>query len=217
MTRVLVPILTAATLLASGLVHGFLSDRWSNRAEESVREARARLDKFPTGVGDWEGVALPPSDLDPPSNEHDYVTRGYVNRLNGSAVSLLMAAGYSRNVWQWHTPDQCYPAQGFELAAPVAKTPVAVEGIEAEFFYADFSRAGGSAPEHRRVFWGFSGDGRWQASDLPKLTFGQYANLYKVYVSRKLLRPGEPLDNDPCLEFLKVALPKLNGTFFPPS
>jgi len=217
MTRVLVPLLSAVTLLASGLVHGFLSDRWSNRAEELVREARARVDKFPTAVGDWEGFALPESELDFGILENDHVSRGYGNRLNGSSVSLLMAAGHARNVWQWHTPDQCYPAQGFELAAPVTKTTVAVDGIEAEFFCADFTKARGSAPDHRRIFWAFSGDGRWLASDLPKLSFGQYTKLYKVYVSRSLPRPGEPLDNDACLDFLKVALPKLNATFFPPS
>jgi hypothetical protein len=217
MTRVIVPLLTAATLLASGLVHGLLSDRWSNRAEEVVREARARLDAFPMRVGDWEGFALPTNDLDLATAGNEHVSRHYANRLNGSSVNLLLAAGHSRNVWQWHTPDQCYPAQGFELAAPVTKTAVAAPGVEAEFFCADFTKARGSAPIHRRIFWAFSGDGRWLASDLPKLSYGQYTKLFKVYVVRGLLRSGEPMDNDACLEFLKIALPKLNDTFFPPS
>lgn len=217
MSRILVPLLTAAVLLASGLAHGFLSDRWSNRSEEQVREARGRLDKFPNRIGDWDGVPRRFSEFEKGTVEDDHVTRGYVNRLNGTAVGMLMAAGHSRNVWQWHTPDQCYPAQGFELVAPVAKTNVAADGVEAEFFYADFTRPLGTTPEHVRVFWAFSGDGRWLASDLPKLTFGQYSNLYKVYVIRSLLRPGEPLDHDPCLDFLKVALPRLNSTFFSPS
>ncbi len=217
MTRVVIPLLSAITLLASGLAQGFLSDRWSHRADEMVRAARARLDTFPQTVGDWDGSAQLYSEFELNPVVDDHVTRAYLNRVNGTAVGMLMAAGYSRNVWQWHTPDQCYAAQGFELAAPIAKTPAPADGVEAEFFVADFTRSLGASPEYVRVFWAFSGDGRWQASDLPKLTFGQYRNLYKVYVTRKLLRPGEPLENDPCLEFLKVALPRLNGAFFPPA
>jgi hypothetical protein len=217
MTRVFIPLLMAATLLASGLVQGFLSDRWSNRADAQVREARARLDAFPMHVAEWDGIVFLSPEADPGATEGDHVSRGYVNRLNGHEISMLMAAGHARNVWQWHTPDQCYPARGYELAAPVAKTAVAVDGIEAEFFYADFTRSRGTTPEHLRLFWAFSGDGRWLASDLPKFTFGQYTNLYKVYVQRKLLHPGEPLDDDPCLDFLKVALPRFNDTFFSPS
>jgi hypothetical protein len=217
MTRVLVPLLTAATLLSSGLVHGYLSDRWDDRADKAVKAARDRLDKVPAALGDWDGFQLAGEDVDPATGDKDFVARAYVNRLNGTSVSVLAAAGYSRNVWQWHTPDQCYPAQGFESASPVSKTYVPVDGVEAQFFYADFTRVRGSAPDHRRIFWAFSGDGRWLASDLPKLSFGQYTNLFKVYVTRSLQRPGEPLEDDACLEFLKVALPKLNATFFPPS
>jgi hypothetical protein len=217
MTRILVPLTSALVVLASGLVHGVLSDRWSNRSEQLVIGARERLATFPMQVGEWEGVQQEFSEFEKGSVEGDHVSRGYVNRLNGAAVGMLMAAGHSRNVWQWHTPEQCYPAQGFELAAPIARTVAAADGVQAEFFWADFTRPLGATPEHVRVFWAFSGDGRWLASDLPKLTFGQYASLYKVYVTRKLRRPGESLDNDPCLDFLRVALPRLNDTFFPSS
>lgn len=216
MRPILLPLLTAAVLLASGLAHGFLSDRWTPRADELVREARGRLDAFPEQVGSWDGTPRRWSEFERAMPEGDFVTREYVNRLNGNSVGMLMAAGHARNVWQWHTPDQCYPAQGYDLVAPVGKTPVPVAGIEAEFFHADFTLPRGSNPVHVRVFWAFSGDGRWLAPDLNQLTFGRFANLYKVYVTRSLARPGEPLENDVCLEFLKAALPRLNETFFPP-
>src|SRR5262249_6315577 len=119
-------------------------------------------------------------------------------------------------VWQWHTPDQCYPAKGYEQVGAIAKAAVPLEGGgEAEFFYCDFTRPRGTQPDHVRIFWCFSGDGRWLASDLPKLEFGRYANLYKFYVLRQLSRPGEPVENDPCLDFAKVALPRLSEAFFP--
>jgi hypothetical protein len=218
MSRVLVPLLTAGLLVASGLAQGFLTDRWSPRAEEAIKEARARLEKIPTRVGDWDGVPRRWSEFDQAEKENDYITREYVNRVNHNAVGMLMAAGRSYNVWQWHTPDQCYPAKGYELVAPIAKATQALEGGgTAEFFYADFTRPRGAEPDHIRIFWSFSGDGHWLASDLPKVTFGQYASLYKFYVLRKLPRLGEPIENDPCLDFAKLALPRLTETFFPPS
>jgi hypothetical protein len=215
MNRLLVPLLTAAILLASGLAHGFLSDRWAPRADEAVREGRARLDTVPEHIGAWDGAPRRLSEFDRTMPEGDFITRQYVNRLNGRVVSMLAAAGHSRNVWQWHTPDQCYPAQGYDLVGQVARTTVAVDGVEAEFFYADFTHAQGSTPVHVRVFWAFSGDGRWLAPDQSKLAFGRFANLYKVYVTRSLTQPGEALDNDACIDFLRVALPRLNDTFFP--
>jgi hypothetical protein len=214
MGRVLIPLLIALTLVASGLAHGYLSDRWTPRADEQVREARARLDAFPNQDGEWDGLPRRWSEFDQGREDRDFITREYVNRLNGNAVGMLMAAGHSRNVWRWHTPDQCYPAAGYDIVAPKSKVSIALDGIDAEFFHADFTLPRGSAPDHVRVFWAFSGDGRWIASD-DRLSFGHYTNLYKVYVLRRLLRPDEPLENDPCLDFLKVALPRLNSAFFP--
>jgi hypothetical protein len=217
MTRVLIPFLSAVTMLAGGLVHGFLSDRWSHLAEDDVREALSKLEEFPLHLGDWDGVPRQWVAFDQSTTEKDFITRAYTNRRDGSTVGMLIAAGLSRNLRQWHTPLQCYPAKGYDQACPVTKSVVDADGIEADFFHTDFTIPRASAPEHVRVFWSFSGDGRWLAPDeeLSQLTFGRYRSLYKVYVLRQLQHPGETLDDDVCLKFLKAALPRLNSTFFP--
>jgi hypothetical protein len=216
MTRVLVPLSIALTLVASGVSQGLLSDRWSSSAEEVVQQAREKLDELPMHIGDWDGIPRQWIAFDQSGAEKDFITRGYINHLNGDSVGLLIAAGLSRNVRQWHTPMQCYPAQGYDCAGPVAKSVIHLDGVEAEFFHADFTLPRASAPDHVRVFWAFSGDGHWLApdSEFSQFTFGRYRTLYKVYVLRQLKRPGEPLDNDSCIEFLKVALPQVNKTFF---
>jgi hypothetical protein len=219
MTRVLIPLLSAAILLAGGLVHGFLSDRWSPLGDDLVQEARGKLDEFPYHVGDWDGVQRHWNAFDQSTTENDFITRAYINRRDGTSVGMLIAAGHARNLRQWHTPLQCYPAKGYDQACPVTKSVVDVDGSEAEFRHTDFTLPRASAPDHVRVFWAFSGDGRWLAPDdnLSQLTFGRYRSLYKVYVLRQLHQPGETLDDDVCLRFLKVAIPKLNSTFFPQS
>lgn len=219
MTRILIPLLTAGILFTSGLVQGLMSDRWSPGANLLVEKARNRINTAPTRIGDWEGVSRHLSEFDVKTedgNDNNTVTRQYVNRLNGNTVNVLMEAGYKQNILQWHTPMQCYPANGYELITSEGlKTKVPVEDVQAEFFYADFKLARGSAPIYVRVFWAWSGDGRWLAPELPKIAFGSHTCLHKLYVVRELLRPEEPLASDPCLDFMKVALPRLNQTFFP--
>lgn len=205
-------------LVASGVVHGLLSDRWTNRTETLVAEARARLDAVPLHIGPWTGTDRSWTEFDERENNDKNVTRQYVNALNGNAVGLLLSAGQSRNLWLWHTPLDCYPANGYEQAAVRSTITIPVEqGVDAEFFHTDFTLPRGSAPLHVRVFWAWSGNGRWQAPDHPKLSFGKFPALYKVYVLRTLLRRDEPLEGDPCVDFLKVVVPQLNQTFFPPA
>jgi hypothetical protein len=216
MTRVLVPLATAVTLIASGVIHGILTDRWTPLGDELVQEARGKLNEFPMQIGDWDGVARQWSAFEEKNSEKDFITRAYANRVNGNRVGILIAAGGTRNLRQWHTPLQCYPANGYDQVAPVEKTVIPVDGIEAEFFHTDFTQPRATAPDHVRIFWAFSGDGAWRApdADLSQLTFGRYRRLYKVYVLRQLDHPGEKPDNDVCIEFLKTALPQLNRTFF---
>jgi hypothetical protein len=215
MKRILVPLGAAVILAASGRIHGTMTDRWTHRADEQVREARARLREVPLQFGDWDGAPRRWNEFDKDATDEEYVTREYVHRKNGTAVGFLIAAGYSRNVWQWHIPPQCYPANGYKLEGSEGKTNLTVDGITAEFHYANYSLARGDMPVRVRIFWAFSGDGRWLAPDQPRLSFGRYRSLYKIYALRRLLRPDESIENDPCLDFLRVTIPRLNQSLFP--
>ena len=117
-----------------------------------------------------------------------------------------------------------YPAKHVRIHAEILRAAaqveaVPVDGIEAEFFHTDFTLPQAAAPDYVRIFWAFSGDGAWRAPDaeLSQLTLGRYRKLYKIYVLRQLDRPGETLENDACIEFLRSALPQMNRTYFPPS
>jgi hypothetical protein len=46
------------------------------------------------------------------------------------------------------------------------------------------------------VFYGWSANGAWEASDHPRLAFASNPVLFKLYVIRELAVPYEPLEGD---------------------
>src|SRR5947209_18783105 len=107
MSRLLIPAVLTVFLVLGGLVHGLWTDRWNPTADALVAEASSRLDKVPLKVGAWQGTAAQWEEIDIPTISERVVTRQYVNRLNGNAVSVLLACGHSRNLWMFHTPAEC--------------------------------------------------------------------------------------------------------------
>src|SRR5207249_251268 len=88
------PALAAAALLIlSGVSHGLWTGRWQ---ESGVLDrAVARLDRIPLTVGDWQGqtaAAVDPKIL-ARADISGSVTRHYVNRRDGSEVSVLLVCG----------------------------------------------------------------------------------------------------------------------------
>src|SRR3954451_18636542 len=111
------PIATAlALVIAAGIVHGRWTLRWSK--SHAVEAAVARLEGVPTAVGDWNGqeLALDPRQLTM-AEIAGHVTRRYVNRRSGAAVTVLLVCGRPGPI-SVHTPDICYAGAGYELAGP---------------------------------------------------------------------------------------------------
>src|SRR5260370_30488546 len=52
MIRIIAAAIASVTLVATGLLHGYWTDRWQTPPE--LAEAGARLAKIPTTLGDWE-------------------------------------------------------------------------------------------------------------------------------------------------------------------
>jgi hypothetical protein len=216
MTRTLPLIVAAAVLLVSGILHGVWTDRWK-AAEEPARFAD-RLAQVPRVIGDWESGES--QELDAKRVEmaqlSGYLLRNYENRRDRSHVSLLIVAGRSGPV-ATHPPDICYVGSGFALAAPPTRFPLqtAAPGQPSEFWAAKFRKGDDAAPSQLRILWAWSGGGPWQAPDTPRLVFARYPALYKLYLVRPLTNADEPLDRDPCLDFLRTLLPELQRSLFP--
>jgi hypothetical protein len=215
MTRTLPLLVAAVVLLVSSLLHGVWTDRWQV-AEEPARFAE-RLEQVPRAIGDWESNEA--QELDPKRVEvaqlSGYLLRTYENRRDKSRVSLLILAGHAGPV-ATHPPDACYVGSGYEMAEPPKRFSLqaAEPALPAEFWAARFHKGDDAAPDQLRILWAWSGGGPWQAPTTPRLTFARYQALYKLYLVRPLTNADEPLDRDPCLDFLRALLPEIQRSLF---
>jgi hypothetical protein len=212
MTRYLPAAAALGLLLVGGLVHGFWTGRWTT--SEAATEAAARLRQIPLTVGDWQG-----ENLDVKTRETEAITgrlyRRYVNRSNGSQVTIVLVCGLPGPV-SIHTPDVCYRAGGFNVGPPV-KVRVNGEpsGPEGEFWSADLDKTTATDQFRQRIYWSWSATGVWTAPDDPRGEFPNQPVLYKLYAVRDLAAGDKPRDDDPCAELLRQLQPQLEKTLFP--
>jgi hypothetical protein len=217
MYRLLLVGVTLGVLLATGLISGLWTDRWTTYREAEIAAAGTKLDKVPLTVGRWYGSDVVENQTTLPEEViGKNIVRRYVNQNNGMAVTVYMNCGPTRPMWYGHLPPECYAGAGYKLSGSVSKQLLSTEStsVPASFRVATFSMDEGGAPVHVRVFWSWSGDGAWQAPDNPNKTFAHYPFLYKIYFIRRLLKEDEPVEGDPCLEFAKLLVPELKKSLF---
>ncbi len=215
MTRMFLPAAAILATLASGIAHGLWTQRWTST--QDVEAAAARMPRLPLTLGDWQGQNLEfdTRQLGPVSG---YLYRRYVNQRTGVVVTMSLAFGRSGPV-SIHTPDVCYAASGFEAASIRKFTPTLDPSQPpAEFQTAQFLRTRTAEQKYLRVFWSWNAGGVWRVSDYPRLAFApRYPVLYKLHLVREMAAPDEPLDGDPCVEFMERLLPELQRTVLAPS
>jgi hypothetical protein len=209
--RYLPAISAIALVIAAGLVHGFWTDRWT--VSRAPAEAAARLDKLPLSVGDWDGQVVA-GDTRSSEAITGQLYRHYVNRKNGSEVTVAIFSGLPGPV-SIHTPDVCYGAAGFKVAARTKyRHPAEGGSPAAEFWTADLHKVRATETLHQRIFWSWTAGGQWQAPDEPRLAFVAEPVLYKLYLVRSLNSTSEPIDGDPCVDLLRQLLPQLQKEIF---
>jgi hypothetical protein len=216
MKRYLPVLAVAVVVLAGGALHGVWSDRWAPHSGERIARAGRLLKEFPARVGDWESTEQPWPEVEAAESVETTVTRRYVNRRTGEAVSVLMSCGNPRNLALFHTPLECYPALGYTLSHPTRTYPVdrARGAPPSRFLVCDFQKANGPLTQYVRLLWGYSGSGAWDVPEHPRVSYGSYRVLYKVYVTRPLDSPDEPLADDRCVAFLRELMPVCDKVLF---
>lgn len=203
------PPLTAIVLgICCGIVHGFWTDRWT--VSHAPAEAAARMAQLPLEAGDWQAQELPVSDRETEAIS-GRLYRRYLNRLSGSVVTVALVTGLPGPV-SIHTPDVCYKANGFKVAAPIKylyKGPAA-----AEFWTADLKKVKAAEVMHQRIFWAWTTTGEWSVPDNPRWHFAAERVLFKLYLIREMATADEPLEEDPCIDLMHQLLPQLRRVLF---
>lgn len=212
MKFMLITLISAAVVVASGVVHGLNTGRWG--VPESIAAAAERLDQIPMTIAEsWDGQPLdeiPQRQLDQ-AGAVGYITRRYVNRQNGSAVNVLVLCGHKGPI-ATHPPTVCFTGSGFMLkSAPTRRTVADAESIPlGEFWHGDFRKDSDGIRTVVRTLWAWNATGKWEAPDNPRITYGPYNHLHKMYVTRDVTASDLSVDEDPCLDFLRQFIVELD-------
>src|SRR4051812_26830742 len=111
------PIIAAALLIVGlTIVEINMTDRLAG-TNVSAEQRATLLSKVPASVGDWraDDIAVDPH-VRKLAGAIGAVQREYRNVRTGEKVRLWLIVGHAREVTN-HTPDICYPSQGFEARA----------------------------------------------------------------------------------------------------
>ena len=210
MQRILIIASACIVLIASGVVHGVWTDRWSVPAD--LVDAAARLEQLPTTIGPWQGS---PIEMEKDSNSvlAGMVARRYVHAANGKVVTILLACGRSGAVCT-HTPDVCYAGSGYEVEKPKRFALPGAPAPVPEFWTARFVKERADGKSHLRIFWSWHGTESWQIAEHPRVHFAGEKVLHKLYLIREMAQADEPLDGDACVEFMNDLLPELGRSVF---
>lgn len=205
MRRLVLLSVGVVAVLLSGVVHGLRTERWGPTIATSA--AVERLPALPLTLGEWRGQ---PIDMNPARFREagcaGYLTRRYIRDRDGREVALLLLCGQPGSI-AVHTPDLCYPMQGYELLG--APRSAAVGAAEGQFRVADFGPPRADTQPGLRIFWSWNAGAAWKVPTNPRLTFALAPILYKLYVIRPLTSAAEPTADDPAVDFLRVLLPEV--------
>jgi hypothetical protein len=196
-----------------------MTDRLAGTNVTAEQQA-ALLDKVPVKVGDWHGDDMP---VDPTVRKKagavGAVQREYHNVRTGEKVRLWLIVGHAREV-SYHTPDVCYPGQGFEaLASENSVYPMVFpDQPKTDFFTNTFRRNTSTGVQLERVFWNWynpsnkENEGKvvWEAPKNPRWSFGNSRALYKMYFTSSMRDLKETADKSPCVRFAREFLPEVN-------
>jgi hypothetical protein len=208
MLRTLAAVFATIAMVASGLLHGYWTDRWKTPVEPAV--AAARLEHIPTSFGDWEvqDVENQTGAVDP--SLAGSLQRQYVNRRTGQKVVIVLVCGRPGPV-SIHTPEACYGASGYLVGG---RTRAPAPGSTGEFWTADAIRTTANEETKVRIYWAWNAGTGWTPADDARITFARAPVLHKLYVVRDLSTLEENSKADPCLDFMQALLPQLDRVLF---
>jgi hypothetical protein len=199
-----VHLLVAVCILAlSGIVHGMWTNRWgtgSNLAGKNL------LDGLDNEIVNWRGEFLR---IDPAPRTH-CDSRRFEPVKAGKAVVVSVTSGSPGDV-AVHTPDVCFLGAGWKLRGAVGRQTIPlVDGKNAAFWMADFTKTGPTGAETIRVRWSWTADGTWDAPDYPRWIFARAPILYKFYLVHPLPDDADLTREDPYRKFAAELMPKLS-------
>jgi hypothetical protein len=218
MLRLYIPVAVTVALIASlTMWEAKYSDRWNDSSVDAA-EFGKRFAQVPMEIDAWIGEDNEVGDetLDV-AGAVNHISRTYVNAETEERVDLWLVVGHSRDIGR-HTPDVCYPSQGFAQDGDVIRQKLEpANDPPAEFFTARF-RSEGAGGMSQRVFWAWNENvegSRWEAPANVRTRFGNNTALYKMYFTASMPDKNQPVGENTAYRFAEMMLPIVNKALFP--
>lgn len=198
--------------IASGWLHGSVSQRWFDEAR--FEEASQRLAAIPDQFGAWqqtETLKLGKSAMQLLSCR-GYIHRTYRHRITGEEIRVAVMVGPGSKM-SIHIPEICYEASNFTLLE--SRQLVQVPGNSQDAWWGVRFRLNDVTQQELRVVYGWSTGGLWLAPRYPRWSVASAPLLYKLQMScvegidRAAASAEVPQDTS--REFLRAFLPILQS------
>jgi hypothetical protein len=188
----------ATTCLLLGISAGFRF--WREWQFHALANASATcpfpLKDLPERLGTWHRVEGSESQLEPEvaltAGSSDHIICEYVDEKNGERVSALVLYGLAETVFA-HTPDSCYPGQGYRAVVEPEDRRVVIPGMKTpvQCRAAVYAKKDGSVIRYEEVYYTFFHNREW----IPDLesrwkSFRYHPSTFKIQLQRRVSAIG---------------------------
>jgi len=195
-------------VVAAGLVHGKLSDRWGS--SQALEDALARVKEVPLEIDGLIGEEEPANAEEfRQARAQGYWTRTYRDPDRKTSCLVILMCGRAPDM-SIHTPDICYQGAGFEMYGQPSTTSFGELG---SLWTARFVKQS-LGSEDLRLYWAWSNDGTWRAPQNPRWEFRGGRFLYKLYIARSSSGRDEKKEQEASESLVRRLLPTLRRTLF---
>lgn len=179
-----------AVIVAFGLVHGHMTDRWG--PPRSVLQTGALLDKLPHEINGWTAT-------DTAVDERALVRAGAVNIIKrqysspagDDAVSVMVVCGRPGPVSR-HPPTVCFVGAGWKQAGAVEPKEFDLSDRSEPARFVKCVFASEEKQTQFLTYWGWSPDGtNWSVPSDPRFAFPNHPWLYKLYITTGVDADGQ--------------------------
>lgn len=213
--KVIVLAICGLTLtVSSGILHGFMSQRWVT--DKRLEEAAARLAAFPATVGSWELQSEKPlsSNAVKMLQCAGYFNRIYIHSKTNHRINVTVMVGPGATL-AVHTPEICYESRNYKLLGTKRSLELADTKNDRQNLWSVDFEANDVGGQNLRVHYGWSKGGPWMAPDQPRFAFAGERVLFKIQVA-EFVHPFESNGPGQASEFLSEFIPALQRYLLTP-
>ncbi len=219
-------IVGCVLVAASGVVR-IRQEQLFADASLSVKQSPFPLRDLPTSLGGhWEMIKE--EELEAETQQiagcSDYMYRFYANNHTGVTLKVLVAFGPATQVFP-HSPDICFPAQGYQATGKTRRVNVPVKTAGATSSPEDESEVSTTVPframiftrpeagreEYIESYFSFWHDGRWDPdANETKRKFQHRPAMFKIQVDRGISSRERDVAQSASEEFVTALVTELN-------